>query len=309
MTLEDHVRARLAPGLYSFESHWMEVAGQTVHYLDVGSGEPLVLLHGNPTWSFFYRRVIDALAPHCRLVAPDHVGCGLSSRPTDAEFAYTLESHVHNLETLLDRLGLTRGVTLVMHDWGGMIGMACACRRPERIARIVVLNTAAFLLPPGRRLPLRLRFVKSVPVLPTLLVRGLNAFAWPATRMAVKTPMPAPVRRAYTAPYDNWRDRIATLRFVQDIPLSRKDRSYRLAAWVDDHIQAFRDIPMLICWGEDDFVFDAAILAEWRRRFPHAEVHTFPGAGHYVLEDAPEPAVEHLSAFLQRHPVTEAPDA
>ena len=192
MTLQDHVRARLAPGLYPFQSHWMEVRGQTMHYLDEGSGEPLVLVHGNPTWSFFYRRVISALAPGCRLVAPDHIGCGLSSRPTDAEFAYTLESHVNNLESLLDHLGLARGVTLVLHDWGGLIGMACACRRPERIARIVVLNTAAFQLPPGRRLPLRLRFVKSVPVLPTLLVRGLNGFAWPATRMAVKTPMPPP---------------------------------------------------------------------------------------------------------------------
>jgi cis-3-alkyl-4-acyloxetan-2-one decarboxylase len=309
MTLEDHVRTRLAPGLYPFQSHWMDIAGKSVHYLDEGSGEPLVLLHGNPTWSFFYRRVISALSPRYRLVAPDHVGCGLSSRPSDAEFAYTLESHVRNLESVLDRLGLTSGVTLVMHDWGGMIGMACACRRPGRIARLVVLNTAAFLLPPGRRLPLRLRFVKGVPVLSTLLVRGLNGFAWPATRMAVKRPMPVPVRRAYTAPYDNWRDRIATLRFVQDIPLSPRDRSYRLAAWVDGHIQAFRDTPMLICWGEDDFVFDAAILAEWRRRFPHAEVHTFPDAGHYVLEDAAGPFVERLSAFLERHPVSEAPDA
>ena len=296
-------RLGIETALYPFPSHWAPRGRVQQHYLDEGEGEPLVLVHGNPTWSFYYREVVKAFAPRYRVVAPDHIGCGLSSRPTDREFAYTLESHVDVLEALLDDLGLTQGVTLVMHDWGGLIGMACACRRPERIARLVFLNTAAFLMPPGKRLPLRLQFIKSVPVLPGLLVRGFNAFAWGATSMAVSRPMSAAVRHGYLAPYDDWQDRIATLRFVQDIPLSPRDPSYRVASWVDREVGAFADRPMLICWGEDDFVFDWAILTEWCRRFPDAEVHTFPHAGHYVLEDAAAPVIARMDAFLAQHPL------
>jgi haloalkane dehalogenase len=296
-------RLGIDPALYPFSSHRARRGRLSQHYLDEGDGEPLVLVHGNPTWSFFYREIVKAFSPRYRVVAPDHIGCGLSSRPADHEFAYTLESHVDVLEALLDELGLTRGVTLVMHDWGGLIGMACACRRPERISRLVFLNTAAFLMPRGKRLPLRLRFIKTVPVLPGLLVRGFNAFAWPATHMAVSRPMSAAVRHGYLAPYDSWQDRIATLRFVQDIPLSPRDPSYRVASWVDREVGTFADRPMLVCWGEDDFVFDWAVLTEWCRRFPGADVHTFPHAGHYVLEDAAAPVIARMDAFLARHPL------
>ena len=289
--------------LYPFRSRWLKRGCLALHYLDEGAGEPLVLVHGNPTWSFYYRRLVEALAPSYRLVVPDHIGCGLSSRPVEKDFTYTLESHADNLEALLDHLDLEKGVTLVVHDWGGMIGMACACRKPERIARIVILNTGAFLIPPGKRLPWPLWFIKHVPLLPDLLVRGLNAFALGATYLGTRRPMAPEVRRAYVAPYDSWQNRLATLRFVQDIPASPKDMSYRLSAWVDGHLDVFRKTPMLICWGEGDFVFDGTILAEWRQRFPEAEVHTFPEAGHYVLEDVPGLVVEKIVDFLKRHPL------
>lgn len=292
--------AWLDAGLYPFTPHWFRRGALEMHYVDEGAGDPVVLVHGNPTWSFFYRDVVKALSPTCRVIAPDHMGFGLSSRPGDREFTFTLRSHVDNLEALLDELGLERNVTLVLHDWGGMFGMGVACRRPERISRLVVLNTAAFLIPPGKRLPVSLHFVKSVPVLPELLVRGFNLFARTAARVAVDTPMDEAVRRAYLAPYDGWRAGLATLRSVQDIPLSPRDRSYPLASWVADNVDQFRDRPTLVCWGQDDWVFDHAIFAEWVRRFPEAEVHTFPGAGHYVLEDAGAPIIEHIKAFLAR---------
>jgi len=289
--------------LYPWRSRWLMRNGQVLHYLDEGSGAPLVLLHGNPTWSFYYRRLIQTLASRCRLIVPDHMGCGLSSRPTDAAFSYTLQSHADNLEDLLDHLGLGKGVTLVMHDWGGAIGMACACRRPGRIARVIVLNTGAFLIPPAKRLPWPLWFVKRTPLLPALLVRGLNAFSLGAAYLGAKNGLPPEIRRAYTAPYGSWRNRIATLRFVQDIPVTPRDRSYALTAWVDDHLHLFREIPMLICWGEKDFVFDRTIREEWQRRFPDAEAAIFPEAGHYLLEDAPGSVIEKIVDFLDRHPL------
>ncbi|HOK05691.1 MAG TPA: alpha/beta fold hydrolase [Syntrophales bacterium] len=289
--------------LYPFRSHWLIRGGHRLHYVDEGRGEAMVLLHGNPTWSFYYRQLIRAFSPRYRVIAPDHMGCGLSDRPDEREFAYTLEGHVANLKALLDHLSLPGKVTLVAHDWGGMIGMAWACANAERVGRVILLNTGAFLIPPGKGLPWQLWFVKYFPLLPTVLVRGFNAFALGATVLGTKKGLAPEVRRGLTAPYNSWRNRLATLRFVQDIPASPRDPSYALAKWTDEHLHLLRGIPMLILWGGGDFVFDDKILDEWRRRFPEAEVHTFPDAGHYVLEDKPDEIIALMTDFLSRHPL------
>ncbi len=288
--------------LYPFAGHWVQGPGFLYHYLDEGRGEAVVAVHGNPTWSFYYREVVRALSSGNRVIVPDHVGCGLSSRPPESVFSYTLASHVDNLEALLDYLDLQAGVTLLVHDWGGMIGLACACRRPERIARIILLNTGAFLIPAGKKLPWQLSFIHRLPILPDLLVRGFNAFSYLATFLAVTKRMPPGVRRAYTAPYNSWQNRLATLRFVQDIPVSPRNGSYALARWTDERLCLLRHLPMLICWGGRDFVFDDSILAEWRRRFPQAEVHSFPRGGHYILEDEGDQVIELIRTFLDSTP-------
>src|ERR1700730_9125742 len=123
--------------------------GLRLHYLDEGSGEPVVMVHGNPTWSFYYRNLVEALSGQYRTIALDQIGCGLSDKADDSKYSYTLESRVADLEALLDHLEVDREITLVVHDWGGMIGMTYAARHPERIARLVILNTAAFPLPPS----------------------------------------------------------------------------------------------------------------------------------------------------------------
>ena len=293
--------------LYPFESHWLDLDGLRYHYVDEGSGEPLVCVHGNPTWSFYYREVIKALRCSYRVLAVDHIGCGLSDKPNDSRYAYRLERRIDDFERFLDRLGLTGKVTLVMHDWGGMIGLGAALRRPQRIGRIVLLNTAGFLMPPTKRVPLRLRLVRDLGPPAALLVRGFNAFSWGATYMASRKGLPRQVRRAYRAPYNNWANRIATLRFVQDIPLGAGDPSYEQARRVDQGLHLLRQVPALICWGERDFVFDEHFLTEWRKRLPEAEVHTFPDAGHYCLEDAGDRIIPLLRDFLQRHRLTDRP--
>jgi len=289
--------------LYPFADYWLKAPGFIYHYLDEGQGDPVVAVHGNPTWSFYYREIVKALRPDYRVIVPDHVGCGLSSRPSEKDFTYTLTSHVDNMESFLDYLDLKNNVTLIVHDWGGMIGMACAARRPERIARIVILNTWAFVIPPDKGIPWQLSFLRHFPVLPALLVRGLNAFSYLATFLGVEKDMPADVRTGLTAPYNTWKNRIATLRFVQDIPLYPGDRSYPLTQWTDEHLHLLGGIPMMICWGQKDFVFDEVALAEWRRRFPEAEVHVFPRGGHYILEDEGETVVALIRDFLERHPL------
>lgn len=286
--------------LYPFEGHWLELGGLRMHYIDEGTGEPIVMVHGNPTWSFFFRALVKEFRPTHRVVAPDHIGCGLSDKPSDAQYDYTLERRVADVETLLSRLELNNNVTLVGHDWGGMIAAACALRRLERIKRVVLFNTAGFLLPPGQRLPWQLWLVRNVPWLAALLVRGLNAFSVGATHLATAKGLPVDVRRAYRAPYNSWQNRIATLRFVQDIPQRPGDRSYALAKWVDDHLERLRELPVFIGWGGRDFVFDDRFLAEWRRRLPEAEVHRFADAGHYLLEDVPELLIPKLREFIDR---------
>lgn len=295
--------------LYPFESHWLEVQGHRYHYVDEGTGEPIVLVHGNPTWSFFFRRLITELRDSYRVIAVDHIGCGLSDKPGDADYPYALERRVADLEALLAHLHLGDQMTFGLHDWGGMIGMACALRRPERVARLVVFNTAAFRLPPGKALPLRLSLLRNLTTLAAPLVRGFNAFSYLATHMACVTRLPADVSRAYRAPYDSWANRIATLRFVQDIPLSPEDQSYALVQWVEEHLPLLHHVPMLICWGERDFVFDTDFLAEWRTHFPEAIVHAFPAAGHYLLEDAGDEVCPMVHRFLAAHPVGDSVEA
>jgi len=276
-----------------------------MHYLDEGAGEPVLMVHGNPTWSFYWRRLVEGLSGDYRCVVPDHIGCGLSDKPDDSRYRYTLASRIDDLEALVDRLGLD-GVTLAVHDWGGAIGFGWAVRHPERVRRLVVLNTAAFHLPQGKRVPWQLRVVRDSR-LGVFLVRRCNAFARGAAWIGcARRRMSAELRDAYCAPYDSWANRIATARFVQDIPLDPGDPAYPVLGRISAGLDRLTGLPAVLFWGEKDFVFDHHFLDEWRRRFPNAEVHRFPDCGHYVLEDAADEIVPLTRRFLDAHPL--APD-
>jgi haloalkane dehalogenase len=289
--------------LYPFRSRYLRFDDLRYHYLDEGRGEPVLMLHGNPTWSFYYRELVGSLSDRYRVIVPDHMGCGLSDKPAAQRYPYRLQNRVDDLERLLSHLDLADKLTLVLHDWGGMIGISYALRHPDRIARLVVLNTAAFMPPAGKRLPWRLKLIRNGKLLSALLVQGLNAFALAAAHMASHKGLSAPVRRGLLAPYDCWSHRIAMLKFVEDIPLSPGDPSYDLVDYADNHLHRLSQLPTLICWGLRDFVFDRDYLAEWQRRFEEAEIHSFDDAGHYVLEDVPERIIPLVRRFLERHPL------
>ncbi len=286
---------KVSEELYPFMPHWQELpSGHRMHYVDEGDRDapPVLMLHGNPTWSFYWRRLIKALSATHRVVAPDHIGCGKSDKPDDDTYSYRLAERIDDVEHLVERLGL-RDITLAVHDWGGMIGMGWAHRHPDLVARLVILNTAAFPMPATKRLPASLRLARDTNA-GALLVRGFNAFARGATWLAVtRTKLSKEIRDGLCAPYDSWDHRRAVLRFVQDIPLEESDPSFSVVREVGDHLHQFRDLPMLICWGERDFVFDDHFLKVWESTFPEAEVYRFSDCGHYVLEDAPE-EIEHL---------------
>jgi haloalkane dehalogenase len=231
------------------------------------------------------------------------MGCGLSDKPRIGEYGFGLEDRVDDLERLIEHLELDKQISLILHDWGGMIGMAYAARHPERIRRLIILNTYAFLPPDGYRVPVSGHFIRLAGPLASLAVLGLNLFSVGALYLASHKGLTKEVKKGLTAPYNCWNHRTAVLKFVQDIPLSPKDQSYGPAKRVDDNLAQFSDIPTLICWGEHDFVFNQKFFNEWQRRFPKAETHLFADAGHYVLEDVPEKIVPLVQDFLQRHPV------
>lgn len=261
-------------------------------YLDEGSGdEAVVMVHGNPTWSFYYRNLVLGLRGKIRCIVPDHLGCGLSDKPPD--FNYTLEEHIRNLRALLASLGLRR-IHLIVHDWGGPIGLGAALATPEQLGRVVILNTAAFADP---RIPARIRLCR-VPGLGELLVRGLNGFAWPATWMAVATPLTPEVKRGYLYPYDRWANRIATHRFVVDIPTGQDRASDRALAGVESKLAGLRDRPVRILWGGQDFCFNRHYYDRWVRLLPEAQSDYLPAAGHYVLEDARDYCLGEISRHI-----------
>ena len=293
---------RVPEALYPFEERFFERDGLRQHYLDEGSGEPIVMVHGNPTWSFYYRELVRALRGDYRTIAPDHIGCGLSDKPDDARYRYTLSQRVADLEALLEHLDLGKSLTLVGHDWGGMIAMAWAVRHPDRVARIVLMNTAAFHLPDDMRMPPSLAFVRNTR-LASFLVRRFNLFSRGAAWLAPARRLRKEVRDAYCAPYDTWENRIATLRFVQDIPLAPGDAAYDTVSEVANGLGRFCETPVLLLWGEKDFVFKPEVLPIFEQVWPHAEAHRFPRAGHYVLEDARDEILPIVRDFLARHPV------
>lgn len=287
--------------LYDFRSNFIKLKTLNYHYLDEGTGDPVVMLHGNPTWSFMYRELVKTLRDSYRVIVPDHIGCGLSDKPESSDYDYTLSQRVSDLEFLLKQIDATRKLTLVLHDWGGLIGSTFAARNPSLIHKLIIFNTAGFLLPGGKSLHWSLRFCKNSG-LAGFLIRQFNAFAIVAGYTGCRQHrISTEIRKAYKAPYDSWKNRIAILRFVHDIPLSIRDRSYSVMKDTDRKLDRFRNTPTLICWGEKDFVFDVSFLEEWIHRFPQAEVHRFPNGGHNILEDAPREIIPLASKFLASH--------
>ncbi len=280
---------------YNFTSRYLSLDSGRLHFIDKGEGETVVLVHGNPTWSYYYRTLIQSLSKTYRVIAPDHLGCGLSEKPQ--EFNYSLKNHINNLSILLDHLDIKQ-TSMVVHDWGGTIGLGTAAKGKIDLEKLVILNTAAYR---STRIPLRIRICRW-PVVGKLLVRGLNGFAGAAIFMAVTKKMDKDIAAGYLAPYDSWNNRIAVHEFVKDIPLHKNHKSYQTLVEIEDSLErlAKRELPVSILWGGKDFCFDDYFYHEWKRRFPYAECHYYSDWGHYVLEDGKGRVEPVIEAFLAK---------
>jgi cis-3-alkyl-4-acyloxetan-2-one decarboxylase len=281
--------------LYPFASHELRIDGQRYHYLDEGRGEPLLLVHGNPTWSFYWRNLITAFRDQYRVIVPDHIGCGLSDKPQ--HYPYRLAKHIENLSRLVQSLDL-KNITLIAHDWGGAIGVGAALNMPERFSRFVMMNTAAFRSP---HIPWRIRLART-PVLSTLAIRGGNAFLRTALRTALEKHenMTPAVRAGYLAPYNSWSNRVAVDRFVKDIPRTPRHPSYETLLQMEEGLPSLASRPWLLLWGMRDWCFHAWYLQRFLDFIPAAEVVRLSEAGHWLIEDAPREVIETISDFLSK---------
>ncbi len=280
--------------LYPFSSQYASVDGYRLHYLDEGAGGHVFLMvHGNPTWSFYWRNLVAAWRDRFRVVVPDHLGCGLSDKPQ--RYGYSLQQHTANLVELIEFLDLSH-ITLFAHDWGGAIGLNAVRACPERFERFVLFNTGSF---PPPRVPRRIAVCRT-PLLGTIALRGFNLFARAAQHMATCHPrgLHADVLAGLIAPYDSWSNRVAIQAFVSDIPLTRRHLTYTELEKLESFLPTVRDKPTQLIWGMRDWCFDKTCLERFRLLLPEAAVHRIDDAGHWVVEDAPDQIIQVVNEFL-----------
>jgi len=290
MSVKGPLPERLKP-LYPFEGRCFETTWGPMHYLDEGEGTPVVMLHGNPTWSFYYRNLVLSLRDRYRCLVPDLPGCGFST--TNDQFPATLDHHIELVAKWIDFLGLKK-FHLIVHDWGGAIGAGVVSGRQEQVMGRVVFNTAAF---PAPELPWRIAACR-IPGLGTLMVRGGNVFVRAALSMTTTRPLSDAVKEAYLLPHSDWASRRSVDAFVRDIPMYSRHRSWPTLVQIEESLSGWREAPVLIIWGMKDWCFTPQFLAGWRERIPEAEVVKLADAGHWLLEDEPEMIAEKTGTFL-----------
>lgn len=275
--------------LFPFESRFLDIDGHTVHYVDEGSGPVLLFLHGNPTWSFDYRKIIEALRPDFRCIAVDYPGFGLSS--AGPGYRYLPTEHARVIAAFVDTLALS-GVTLVVHDWGGPIGLAVMQQRPEIFDRLALSNTWAW--PVGAPVVQAMSHVMGGAI-GRLLIRQFNLFVNVMIPIGHRLTKPTGKEMAHyqKALYSPARREAAAV-FPREITASRA-----FLADVESGLPAIAALPALIIWGDGDFAFGDRELRQWKQTLTNHQTVIVKGAGHFVPSDAPE---QFAAAIRDWHP-------
>lgn len=273
--------------LFPFEPHWLRLKnGAVVHYLDEGDGPVLLLLHGNPTWSFLYRKIIPGLKGQFRLIAPDYPGFGLSTAPEG--YGFTAAEQVDAVAELVDKLGL-RDYSIMMQDWGGPIGFAVALRHPERVRGFVIGNTLAWpLMRTGQHAFSRLMGGPVGQAMAGCCHGVVRTFM----KIGVETRIDAKVLEMYLAPFEGGRDRAPTHIFPRELRSAEP-----FLAELYKSLAKLSDKPALIVWGERDFAFQEGERKRFEQLFPNHKTVILQNAGHFIQEDAPDEIVMAIKSF------------
>lgn len=282
------------PELYPYRPKSFPVPAGTLRYLDEGQGEPIVMVHGNPTWSFVYRKLVAALRDNHRCIVPDHIGFGQSDKPAD--WTYLPRDHAANLERLLIALDV-RDLTLVVQDWGGPVGLSFALTHPDRVKRLVILNTWMWPVNDDWYYQMFSRIVGGP--IGRLMCRRFNLFVrfvMPAA-YGKRERLTPEIHRHYFEALPTPDSRKGTWVFPKQIIGSTE--------WLND-LWAQRDKlsskPVMIAWGMKDIAFRENELRRWQSTFPHAQVTRFEDAGHYVQDESGEQIADLMHRFIQLNP-------
>lgn len=280
---------------YPFAPRTIEVAGGTMSYVDEGEGDPILFVHGTPAWSFLYRHLIKGLRAEHRCIAPDHIGFGLSAKPTG--WGYSFADHTANLAALIDRLGLEQ-FTLVAHDLGGPIALAYALDHPEQVSRLALFNTYMWPMEGEFAVPAVGKLFGG-PVGRFMYLR-LNASARALLPMVYgdRTKLTPAIHSQYLGPFPTPDDRHGMYAFARQVAAGS---AWCAGLW--ERRAALTGIPARLIWGMKDPAFGPKYLARWREVLPHARALELPGAGHFVQEEAPEEALRELRELLATTPV------
>jgi len=297
---DEKIQRETFGGTYPFGPHYRHVNGIDMHFVDEGNGEPVVMLHGDPTWGYLWRNIIPALATIARCIVPDHMGMGKSEVPREP-YPYRLVHHIANLEALVCELDL-RDITLAVHDWGGPVGFGVAIRHPDRIKRLVISNTWASARWPGATFPRLIEMIRSTGGEKFVLEKNgyLERALTGTTRHAER--LSGQIMDAYRAPFPTPESRVAMLCWSRDIPVTEDDPSFSEMQRIENNLSMFADTPALIVWGMLDPVLPASVLRWWEEIYPHAAVHRIENASHFLQEDAPHRFGSLMRDFLAANP-------
>jgi len=287
-------RFRDLPG-YPFEPHYAQIEGMRMHYLEEGHGDPILLLHGEPDWSYLYRKMIPTLATAFRVVAPDYLGFGRSDKPTEIGW-YSYDRHVASIKALIEHLDLV-GITVVVQDWGGPIGLRVATELPERFARLVVLNTG--LMSPGDDWPTEgfmnwRNFAERV---------GLDLPVGKIMQSSSATELDAATLAAYEAPWPTRESKAGVAAFPLLVPIRPDDPGADQMRRVRDHLKTW-SIPALVMFSDGDPVFRPEVGRQFARLLPgaHGVMDTIAGASHMVQEDKGEEIADRILDWVGAEP-------
>ena len=286
--------------LLPFVSHFIEVNGYHMHYLDEGTGPAVLALHGNPTWCYYYRHLVTALRDQYRVIVPDHLGCGLSERHPDKHFR--ARDRADHLNTLIESLKIDR-FSLIMHDWGGPIGTYMALKRLNNLDKLVYLNTTMTEI---QSLP---QFIRAAahPIIGKFLTQYSRHFLRWTCQMGSNKGLANESIQGYMYPYLSAQDRSAIWGFVEDIPFSPHHPTFNDMMILEEGLPKLNKTPIQVIWGLKDLCFHPTMLRKLLRHFPHAEVLEIAEASHLVLEDAPALVCQTIKNFLREPHFSKSP--
>jgi haloalkane dehalogenase len=275
---------------YPFKTNFFKIDNLDYHYIDEGEGKPIIFVHGNPTWSFYFRDLVKELSKKRRCIAIDNIGHGLSSKPK--HYKYTLSNHGKNLEKLVKHLNL-KEIDLVMHDWGVAIGTFFAINNPHLVNSLTIIN-GSFIR--SKFMPRRIGILR-FPVIGRYLIQVFNIFAYFATIMTVEKKLSKDKVKSYLFPYSSFNNRVGVHGFVNDIPMSKRDKSYLAFKYMKKNFKNIKDKKVLLLWGLKDFCFGKPYFDKFLKIFKNVKGFSYEDGNHYLLEDKKDEVINRLKEF------------